>query len=105
MKPFDAPANANMPAASPLLWFQLPMASYAAAMDIAGYQVRYWAAFQQAALNLSQGVWRALPAASLDVIDREPSPMVACTAADLRSAGAAVIQAQMDAMEALRRSA
>ncbi len=104
MKPFDPPANSNTPAAAPMLWL-LPMASYAATMDVMTYQLRYWAALNRAALDLSQTAW-SLPARPIAAARNEAaSPAMACAAADMRAAGAAMLQAQKDAMDALRRSA
>ncbi len=105
MQSFDAPANANTPAISPLLWFKLPMAAYATAIDVAGYQLRGWAAMHQAMIEMNRSVWRVGQTEPTDAKDLETSPVFASAAADVRSAGAAMIQAQLDAMEAFRRSA
>ena len=105
MKPFDAPANANTPPAAPPLWFSFPMAAGAAAIDIAAFQLSWWAkvhaAMHGAALDMRTTLWGiGAPAHAED-----PSPVISQVAADMRAVGAAVLQAQIDTMQAFRHSA
>lgn len=101
MRPFDPPANANLPAVAAPFWLQLPAASYAAAVDLAVAQLQYWSALHEVMFNMHRRMWGGAAA----VRAAEDSPVMALTAADMRSAGAAVFQAQRDAMAAWRRSA
>ena len=105
MKPFEAPANANIPATLPMLWLQLPMAACATAIDVATCQLRGWTAMHQAMVDLSWSAWRPEQAEPASTEPQETSPGLASTVADVRSAGAAMLQAQLDAMQAFRRSA
>lgn len=101
MKPFDPPANTNMPTFAAPFWLQLPAAAHAAAIDLAIAQLQYWSALHQTAFDMQRRLWDGAATARAG----EDSPVMALTAADMRSAGEAVFRAQRDAMAAWRRSA
>lgn len=93
MKPCDLPANANTPPYVAALWAGLPYTMWTLSLEMAVQNWRFMAAAQQAAVN-------ALTAAGAT----EESPVAACAAADVREAGAAVLRAQLDAIDTIRRA-
>ena len=101
MKPFDLPANANAPISPAHYWTSWPLDSYAAVLELAAMQYRCWARTQEA---LFAGAWGLATMADAGA-PQDQSPMFAVAAADMRAAGAAVLRAQMDALNAFRQSA
>ena len=97
MRPFDLPANANMPVSPALYWANWPLESCAVAFELAAGQYRCWADMQRSLIAAAWGM-TATPSA-------EASPMVAFAAADMRAASAAMWQAQKDAIDIFRHSA
>ncbi|MDX2234229.1 MAG: hypothetical protein NW200_06995 [Hyphomonadaceae bacterium] len=98
MKPFDTPANTNlpladMPAAGLADWLAWPLATWAASYTVAAETLRLTTAMQRAALEVLLNA-HAAP----DV----GSPAAMAAAAELRETGAAVLGAQMEALERLR---
>ena len=103
MEPFEAPANANHTSAT-TGWLEWPMAAYAVQMDLAARQWAVWTDAHRAMVDATARAWGAFDVAPRETEDAAP-PAIALATADLRAAGRAMWRAQMDAVDALRRSA
>ena len=97
MRPFDLPANANTPVSPALYWANWPLEVCAVASELAANHYRGWADMQRSLFAAAWGLSSETSA--------EQSPLVALAAADMRAAGAAMWQAQKDAIDAFRHSA
>jgi hypothetical protein len=105
MEPFDTPANRPTFTDPATLWMGWPAAAYAASVDLAVRQWEAWASVQRAMLDAGARTWTAgLTPVDAPAVDA-PSPPVALAALDLRDTSEAVLRAQMDAVNALQRSA
>lgn len=98
MMPFDAPANHNEPPAGPVaIWAVWPLAVCAVSLTVFARQCEVWGAAHRSLAQAASRLW--------DAGADETPPLMAMATADVREASAAVWRAQMDVVDALRRSA
>jgi hypothetical protein len=90
MKPFEAPANANATTPDLAGLYAVPFALWTVGLEMAAQNWRLLEVMQRAAL------------ASFGAVDA--SPVAGCAAADVRETGEAVVRAQLDAINSIRRA-